>query len=58
VLRPEHVTHRSMAQALRAALDPVAGAERAQRLYEFVGTGGRDLAVSTIRQVISDRIHA
>jgi hypothetical protein len=45
-----------MAQALRAALDPVEGRERSQRLAEFVGIGGRDLAVSTIRQVIADRI--
>jgi hypothetical protein len=58
VLRPEHVTHRSMAQALRTALDPVEGRERSQRLAEFVGIGGRDLAVSTIRQVIADRIQA
>jgi UDP:flavonoid glycosyltransferase YjiC (YdhE family) len=56
VLRPEHVTHRTMAGALRAALHPVEGRERSQRLSEFVGNGGRDLAVSTILGVIAELV--
>ncbi len=58
VLRPEHVTHHSMTWALRQALDPIAGAERSQRLYDLVGTGGRDLAVATVLGVIADRVRA
>jgi UDP:flavonoid glycosyltransferase YjiC (YdhE family) len=56
VLRPEHVTHHSMTWALRQALDPIAGAERSQRLYDLVGTGGRDLAVATVLRIIADRV--
>jgi UDP-N-acetylglucosamine:LPS N-acetylglucosamine transferase len=58
VLRPEHVTHRTMAWALGAALDPVEGRERSERLFTFVGTGGRDLAVSTILRVIAERVRS
>jgi len=45
-----------MAWALHEALDPVAGAERSQRLYDLVGTGGRDLAVATVLRVIAERV--
>ena len=56
VMRPEEVTQRSMARAMRQALDRVAAPIRSTRLHELVGTGGRDVAVSVIRRIIAEKV--
>ncbi|MBA3416600.1 MAG: hypothetical protein H0U10_15380 [Chloroflexia bacterium] len=58
VLRPEEVTPRTMERALAAALDPIVGRARAERLRTLVGTDGRDLAVETILRIIDLQVRA
>ena len=58
VLRPEEVTPRTMERALAAALDPIVGRARAERLRTLVGTDGRDLAVETILRIIDRQVRA
>ena len=56
VMRPEEVTHASMAQSMRAVLDPVASAIRTAKLAELVGTDGAARAVAAVLCVIEERV--